>query len=123
MADVVGVVAIIFAFCLLLAVTYLAIQFLLEEIRDKEILGIGVGICCVMLILILIVVCVHDVAFNTHKCPNCGDFSFGDNYCRECGQQLVFDEELKCPQCGEENDCGSHYCCKCGASLEDSENG
>ena len=118
MADAVGLIGIILAFCLILIVFYLAAQFLLEAIRDKEVLGIVAGVVGVTVISILILIFGSQAVLDTHICPNCGDFSIGDNYCEECGRQLMRDEELKCPQCGAENNRGAHYCHKCGARMD-----
>lgn len=62
-------------------------------------------------------------------CPKCDVVvSMEDDYCSKCGAAIPkppvmeYDEdEIECPNCGEDNEAATIYCVHCGAALEQGE--
>ena len=120
MADVAAFIL----FVMVLVVVFLVMIVITKDviwdgIKGKEYAEVVLGLFSIIICCFAIGLTLHTIMNNAHICSNCGDFSFGDTYCEECGQQLIFaEEELRCPQCDKVNGCGAHYCYNCGTSLE-----
>ena len=99
-----------------IGVTFLVLDFLKGEIKDKYKAGIVMGVICLILSLALDVLAIATLISQTHVCPTCHTLSFGDTYCKNCGQQLMC-EENRCPNCNTEYSYDSHYCRNCGIKL------
>lgn len=61
-------------------------------------------------------------------CPKCDAVvSMEDDFCSKCGCAIPKppvaenDDEIECPNCGEDNEASTEYCVHCGAPLEQGE--
>jgi DNA-directed RNA polymerase subunit RPC12/RpoP len=59
------------------------------------------------------------------ECINCGEWiRIGDNFCFECGAQIIWKPQVKvsadatyCPECSHDLEKGDDYCKGCGAKI------
>lgn len=57
---------------------------------------------------------------NREKCSFCGKPTLGDeNFCTNCGNKIIHDNELICPKCKNKVEEDDKFCVKCGNQLLD----
>lgn len=86
-------------------------------IRDRDMSAIGMGIGAGIAIPLFISFIVA-VANSTNVCPVCDTFTFDRQYCPHCGEQLMDNETIECPNCHTNNDSSFTYCSECGQNLK-----
>ena len=111
-----------FAFICFIGIIFLiGVTLLVGEtillIRDRDMSAIGTGIgagIAILLVIAFIISAIH----STNVCPVCDTFTFDKQYCPHCGEQLMYEGKVECPNCHANNGSSFVYCSECGENLK-----
>ena len=101
--------------------TIACVAMYIDVAKQKQWSEIAILTLPTLLIIGISVMVVGVGVLGVNRCESCGAYSFLNDYCSDCGEQIRADSLIECSECHKSNWYTNKYCTHCGNELQKGE--